>query len=295
MFRYKIIVVIILLGFVLDQGLLSAAWWDTKSLPVPPKTTEVKQLNRKSKSTQTDIIFYDSTLSKEAICDFYREKFGKSGWEEKDPFTAMGQIPDLPQESGLKNVSQSTLIFRKENQTVVLRFISKGTKTSFVLGRNWMDPSVLKLVPDIYHDTPALSAKPGKAIAPLYPQAKMVGFSEDSDTQKAVYFSKDNIESIASFYKFNMPGFGWLLDKEGPVESIDFSKRLPQAVSKDCPDCHAKINDALKQKGVVLQSLNFLNSLGGACSIYLFRPSDSGVGKNPAGYTVIMVNYAKKK
>lgn len=275
------------------SGNAEAAWWDIKVLPVPPQTEQLKEKSRKSAHTEFDVSFYESRLGRREIVDFYRRRLIAEGWQERNPALEMGKISDLDVGGNIDSLTGSTLIFRRDNEMIVVRFIGEGTKTKYILGKNKISPAVIPPTPNMF-SIQRSEASLRKEIAPRYPDAEMISASEEPSFQRLVYLSNAQPAVIADYYKGNMGAFGWKLEQDKPVQRIKYPE---EAQNKDrrgsCPACDKKINELMDHQGVEVKELGFINSAGETCHISVLKVIPVEKNSDVSNYTIITVAYEK--
>lgn len=287
-FRFKTVLIFIsLFSF---AAAANAAWWDTKSLPVPADTKEVKKETRAIGNQELFFTYYVSNQDAEQIKNFYRNRLVLEGWKEKDLTQNLNQIqvPGLDKES-MKKVLETNLFFENDTDTLILNFMpaqfSQEGKTKFTLCQT-KKTSTIQLSPDTV-PVPALLTKPKKDVAPVYPGASLINLAEDSRSLKATYFSKDDIEPVISFYKNKMPDYGWDLAKEAPLKKMD---------AGSCPSCPKNLVISSQSAEVWIAEMDFTNQRGDVCKLGLSEVITAYAATSKTiNITTISVSYDEKR
>jgi hypothetical protein len=315
-FKVKTAVLITAAALLLFAGidLGYAAWWEFGALPVPGKTEKIKEEKRLVGGTEYTFIFYLSSLDTATLKDFYRTKLTAQGWQERNLLADLENLKAkaLVRPDAFNKIMEQNLIFSKEDKKIVVNFLPEGvamvqdkrTKFSVCVGSGSIPKEGQK------SSVPELLSKPKREVAPVYPDARLVNATEDERASRLAYFSKDNAEKIARFYKDKMPALGWSLVEERPIEEVNNNAAAPK---KDCPSCAQKTPMPMK---IIIHKLTFMNAKRDTCNIVLtkivlpenFAAVAKGVEDLAKGlgetmnelnakldYTNIMVDYEKAK
>ena len=289
------------LVFALEQNQLSAAWWDTNKIPTPPATQEVKRERRSIAGSEFAYIFYTSAQKADDLRNFYLRELKLVGWKEKDLVKDLGnfKLPGAQLES-LDKFFKTNLLFEREDEELIISFVpsqySRDGKTKFTVCQGKLptapvQPATGKIA------FPELLDKPKKNVAPPYPGATLIGLSETKQALNATYVTQDNIEAVIGFYKTKMPGFGWDLIEEKPLEKLDMQGLEKLNTPAPCPTCPKKAFLAGSQAETWTAELNFTNQRGDLCKIG-FSFTSVGTAKiadiPSLNVTTISVNYAEK-
>lgn len=295
-FRYKLLLVAVMMTVVTDYAL--AAWGDTQAIPVPAYAEQVNKDAKMIAGVKFDFTYYTSTQDAATIKDFYRSRLPNLGWKEKTPLKDLVQIPDFKLEPSLSNVFEQNLLFEKDGSTLIINFMpegfSKDNKTRFTVSKGKLDINA-----GLGGDTdfvPVLLAKPKKDVFPVYPGAALISLSEPPKAIRATYFTKDNIDAVAEFYKTQMPNYGWSLAEEKAPEKINISEGSRNDIAKLCPSCAQNALVSPEDIEAWMGQLSFSNQEGDSCDVVL---SQVLPGKEmPDAFkinTTVLVNYAEKK
>ncbi len=294
-FQRKVRGVIIGGILILSAGVsnLYAAWWDKAglSLSVPPGVEEVSKERRKISNSEFEVSYYKTNLSIDEVKKYYYSRLPNLGWREKQIFdqsTLANMKIDIANSPMVNN-----LVFENDNkETLMINFLpgglSQGAKTAFTLYRGKLDFSQ-SLPPGNNNYMPELIAKPKKDVFPVYPGASLVFLSEPADSLKASYFSKDDLDLVADFYKSNMPKYGWSLTEEKLPEKIETT-----GGADSCPSCPKGAGSSSQQIEIWNTQLFFSNQKENSCNIVLSRVIPLQGIPESFSTTTIMVNYEEK-
>ncbi|MDD2752358.1 MAG: hypothetical protein PHN59_04435 [Candidatus Omnitrophica bacterium] len=271
----KIAAIIISLLVFFSVNSLYASWWDMKTLPVPGHTQKIKENNYAFEGAEFDAVYYSSTLDTQRISDFYRNKLPKLGWQERDLTEQLNEIrgpSDIPELGGFLG---GALIFRKDNDTIVIRFISQGEKeTKYILGKNklFLEKNLPMDIASL--PTPDLEIK-HKNI-PQYSDAKLINLKEGADFFNATYLSKADPAIVVKFYKNNLLSNGWKLNQEKSPNKVYPTKMKSF------------------YKGLQLGVLDFSKANGETCRIHVIHHIlDENNAINQSNITYITIAYEK--
>jgi len=289
--KFSLFIIVVVAALVIKLSPLYAL----SDIPTPPNSEETKQETRMLGNSEYDFIYYSSALGANQIKEFYRQHLPESGWKEKKILDDLKQVQGFKVDTSLSNALGQNLIFEKDTDMLIINFLppalpQKGaTRFTLALGK-----SIIREVPPEEADfIPKLIAEPKKDVFPVYPDASLISLSEPENTIKATYFSKDNIHSVAEFYKVKMLNYGWSLIGEKPAEKIDTSLNKEE-MAKYCPTCADK---AAISPGTIenwLAQLYFSNQNQDTCNVILSQVI-TGEGMPNMEMTVILVDYAEKK
>jgi len=292
MSRYLIIVFLALLLNVSQAKEVSAAWWKPAELATPEQTTLVKEEKRSFAGKDMTFYYYTSDLSAEMIKDFYKRQLVTNGWQSKNLFQDIANIPNAEKiGSYLRDSMDNNLIFEKEKDTIILSFVpgkfSSDNKTRYTLTKG-----TLEVEPGALSGTdliPQLKDKPKIDVYPVYPGASLVTFSEKPGLLNATYITKDDLNYVAQFYKDGMGRYGWRLQEEQAPKEMNIA--MPD-VSQHCPSCKA---EPTVKPAIWTSQLYFTNQKGDQCALVLSNIEEPKAGGYPIRMTTIMVGYNEKK
>lgn len=297
--RITILSVLILTVF---TGVIHAAWWSEKRFPVPANTEQVKEQTRKIAGSDFKFTYYVSRQDKEGIKDFYRRELSGLGWNEQELKQSLSEAKtgSAVQVSG--NVFfDNNLVFKKEDSILTLTFLPEGVikdeRVRFSISEGKLELGKKRDISKQEEYVPQLMARPKKNIAPLYPKATLINFSEKDGYLNATYFTKDYIEDVADFYKNNMSGHGWSLISEIPLARIDLlnSTKFASPASV-CPECSQGQQMPSVITDMWFMELVFSNPRQDSCRIGLFNNIVEGSdSKQLLNFTNIRIEYEKKK
>lgn len=266
---------------------LSSLNVEAETFPVPAHTEFVSSETRKIAGSEMEFTYYASAQSLDELKDFYRAKLLNTGWQEKELLKDLQKIPNFQIEPSLTNAFAQNLIFEKEGQTLMVTFLPEGVyadnKTRFTVVQGKIDFQAPVSQEEIF--APELLAKPKKNVAPAYPGASLIAFTEESGSLKATYFSQDTIERVEMFYKDRMPDYGWALTEENPLHKIESGNYGQQEIS----------GVDIKPIEMLYAELSFSNAQGDTCRIGLSQAIANAQLKEIPNITNIMVDYARKK
>jgi hypothetical protein len=268
-----------------------------EALPVPMNTEEENRQQRRVGEVYIETVFYKSDSSVREVGDFYRVRLPYLGWQEQN-FSGL-------KDSGIKldpsviNVLKDNLFFEKGQETIVITFMPdrsslKGT-TLYTLSKIVKKPEETPESAEGFSFE--LLNKPQKDVAPVYPGASLVNLNEKPGLQEATYFTKDDLGAADSFYKTKMPGYGWFIIEETPVEKVEMGGNSNKR-SEYCPRCPKAPEGEFGATEMVTKKLIFSNQNQDKCSVVLSRVK-MGDALTAAGvianFTTILVIYAEKK
>lgn len=294
-FKCKLLVVVIMLALVTDYGL--AAWPDTQALPVPGNSEEVKKEARRIAGQEFEFTYYTSTQDAKAIKDFYRSRLTNSGWKEKAPLKDLQQTPNFKIEPSLSQAFEQNLLFEKEGTMLIVALLpekfSQDTKTRFSVARGKLDfQAPLSADADFI---PELLTKPKRDIAPTYPGAALLFLSEPPNGLRLTYSTKDDINTVAAFYKAKMPDYGWSLVEEQASEKIEASDMSKDEIATACPTCAKNMLISPQDIENWIGELSFSNQKGDTCKVILSRVAPMKEVPGASAINTILVNYEEKK
>lgn len=274
-------------------GIVFAA--DREALPLPGNTEKVNEEARSIAGSQFDFIQYESNLNSNQVRNFYRKVLADAGWKENDALTAMQQNPGFKLDKAALQAIEDTLVFEKEGETLSVNFTpgqtESGKKTGFTIARG--KPDLAARSADEMDFIPRLVAKPQKEPAPVYPDAALVSLSEGAKFLQAAYASKDELDTVAKFYRNKMSGYGWDLVEDVPAKNME-AAASPEDIAKYCPDC-AKKGITMPATSMLFKELVFSNGQQDKCRIGLFQVDIPAQGQaSGMSFTNIMVDYEKK-
>ena len=279
-FRYKVlgILSIAVAALTISLSPIKAAAEDKQAIPVPPNTEQVKKEARRIAASEFDFTYYASAQPAGQLKDFYRLRLTNSGWKEKTLLKDLEQIPGLQMEPALRSsLGQNMMMFEKEGVTLIINFLPEGVfpdqKTRFTVAQGKIG---LQSAPSADTIPPIeLLAKPHKEVAPTYPGAALISLSEPAGALTATYFTQDDINAVAAFYKNKMPNYGWSLVEEKAPEKLEMSQT-------------SNMESWMAQ-------LSFVNANQDTCNIILSQAISGQAGPAKMEMTTILVNYAEKK
>ncbi len=283
---------------ILNPNSLNAAWWEGKDFPLPMGAQEANQETRRIGGAEFVFTYYSTTQENaDSIKAFYRMKLSSLGWKEKELLNDLRQAPNFQVTSGLSDALGQNLMFEKDGEILIVNLMPEqafnDNKTRFAIAKGKMD---FKNAPtDEAKLMPTLLTKPKKEVAPLYPGATLVNLSEGDVSSQQLYYTKDGIESVSKFYKENMPGLGWDLREEKPIQEAA-AEGSNFDLYKYCPNCPKDERLNINSIKSALTELHFYNYRGDECNIVISNQSTTQAAESPFGsMTIIMVNYAEKK
>jgi len=273
--KEKVTGIIIIILFLFAAAPLEAAWWDMKGLPVPAHTQKLKDKNTKFEGAEFDVVYYTSTLDTQSIRDFYQNKLIKLGWQKSDPLAQMGNIPDIKVTPELTGLFGDALIFRKDNEMIVIRFLSQGKKeTKYILTKNKL--FLEKDLPIDIASLPRPTFKLKHNNIPAYPDAELINLTEEQDSFAATYLSREDPLTVAKFYRNRLLSNNWNLIRENSPTKIYPPKQ---------PNYY---------KGLQLGVLEFSKANGESCKICVAHPiPDESKITNQSSITYITISYEK--
>lgn len=273
--KEKITGIIIIILFLFAVTPLEAAWWDMKGLPVPAHTEKIKDKNTKFEGAEFDVVYYTSTLDVQSIRDFYENKLVKLGWQKSDPLAQLGNIQDIKVTPEITGLFGDALIFRKNNEMIVIRFISQGAKENkYILTKNKLFPE--KDLPIDIASLPRPTFKLKHNNIPVYPDAELINLSEGQDSFGATYLSREDPLIIEKFYKNRLLSNNWNL----------IQKLSPTKIYPPKEPCY--------YKGLQLGVLEFSKANGESCRICIAHPIlDESKMTNQSSITYITISYEK--
>lgn len=293
----QLLVVIFVLLF--KCNFLHAAWWEIKTIPVPPDAQEVNKEKRNIFGAGFDFNYYATSLTAEGVKDFYRSRLPVLGWKESNLSQQVSGLPNLKPDPHLSNALEQNMLFEKDDELLVINFMAKhlsqGAKTEFSIAKGKLDMEKEAKQEENVTAIPQLLTKPKKDIAPVFPGAILISLAEDANAQQANYTTGAGIEKVAEFYKSNMASYGWSLQEEKPVQEVELGV-ADYDFSKSCPDCPKEVIEAAQATRSEVKEMKFSNAQGYVCdivvsSIILAQP-DSGINNTA---TNILVNYEKRQ
>lgn len=266
---------------------------NSQYIPVPAAAEEIKTESRKISGSEFEFKYYSSNQGASQIKAFYRNTLATLGWKESRALESLGEMPG----SQTMSAFEHNLLFEKDGAIVIITFMPQGTyqdnKTRFTVAQGEADyksPASL----DAF-SPPELLTTPAKDVAPVYPGASLLSLSEPAGSSKAVYFSKDAIETVASFYKNKMPNYGWALMGETPPEKITSGDAANVSLAQACPTCAQVGIDLTKPMELFLGELDFANSRGDTCKIGLSYTLPAQEELKQLTFTTIVVDYNEKR
>lgn len=307
-FRFKALTRIISLIFclALPLDLAGAALWESEDLPLPAGTSEQKKESRKIAGSEFEFIFYSSDLGPGQIGEFYRATLTQAGWKESQVLKQLSRkklpegVPDLQtlqgaaqlQGASLSKILESNLIFENGDETLILIFLPGGypgtDKTGFTISRG--KKIGLNSIPATEKGfVPESMAQPKKDVYPVYPGASLGSLSEQEHSLRASYFTKDDIEKAASFYKARMSDYNWTLNNERPISKID-----KKTLEASCPSCKS----AQTLFGISMENwstgMDFSDRAGNKCRIDIVQVVPEQEQLRSMQMTTIAVDYEEK-
>lgn len=216
------IIICLLCGLLISHTAVFAAWWQIQSIPLPSGSKEQKQEKRLIVGNEQEFTYYTTNLSPLEVRDFYITRAPASGWERIDILSQLERVSPGKITDDMKRALDFNLIFEKDNKQLVVTIMPEGsipgaeTRFTTILGEK---PSNLKELP-AESQVPVLLDKPKKQVFPVYPGASLTNLAEERDFLQARYLSQDQMETIAQFYKNQMPSYGWSLYQEKLPEKI---------------------------------------------------------------------------
>jgi hypothetical protein len=263
----------LLLAGLLATGILAARQAYAEDLPVPPESELTKEELRRLAGLELKFSYYTSAQGQKQLKAFYRSELPKLGWKEANPLADVERLSGVKASSSLKEKMSVNLIFQKGDFLVVINFLPQGfsqdRRTRFTISEGKIDLNAISgLQKAATSGFPELLTQPQKDVAPVYPGAKLITLDEQPHTLKAVYFSKDQIEQVANFYKAEMAKYGWELSAEEPVHQAN-SEELGLKRPVDCPTCGKGGVATEKSVQMLYAQMEFANERQDSCKIAL--------------------------
>lgn len=172
--------------------LLIASLASGYTLPVPPNTVKEDEIEANINNIPYTTQVYLSELPLGEVVSFYKENLPKQG------FSLSGE-----------NENTQALVFSHPVLKDNLAIVVENTPENKILIRisNWHGELVKEEAakPDFTKDVPG-SDVPG---VPRYPSAVRISSVSYGEMKNASYTSQDEKEKILSFYKAQMPAYGW--------------------------------------------------------------------------------------
>lgn len=272
---------------------LHAAWWDgNNAVPLPPGAKQAMKENRRIGGADMTFTYYTGDSSPGQIKDFYRKKLALSGWQEKNlsQDIAKLQMPNINQEM-VEKAFENNLYFEKDGETLIINFLpggyTKDNQTRFTVAQGRVNQ---KAPSSDAFAVPELIAKPKKDVFPVYPGASLMTLAEKADFLKASYFSKDDSERVAEFYREKMGGYGWELVSATPLQKMT-------APAQECPTCPKGVNlPTVENVETWAATMEFTDQKGDSCTIGITEVITPGAGQEvkPMAITTITVDYNAK-
>ncbi len=291
----------LIIGFIFILGLslnsLIAAEWDEQAIPVPVAAEQVKTEERMMQGSEFSFIYYTSNEDVAGIKDFYRYRLPNLGWKEKKLAEDLSQIKGFKMDASLKGVLGQNLIFEKDSDMLIINFLPAGapgdSKTYFTLSQGKVEMG--KELPEDINPAPELLTKPKKDVAPVYPGAALISLDEKESSLKATYFTKDDIEPVAAFYKAKMINYGWYLTNEKPLEKVESELAAGYDITKHCPSCAKEATTLAQSIETWWTELNFANQSQDTCNIVLYSVVNTQPESISLEMTTILVDYVQKR
>jgi len=216
-------------------SLAFAAFWDNVDVPLPRDAQLSDSRNLQTGNIERKMLTYKTNLSSDEVLEFYAEEMPKRGWQETTaslsgmlknvPLPPEQNIPGMPSASEILSNVRS---FTKGDYSVILVIVPVRAKKPFsIFTVNWGKKI------ELLDDQPPVAKK--LDFMPVPPEAKLLFSTEKT----YVYSVTQDIKNAISFYKLQMPNYGWQLTEETPVTE----KGLNEAPSgfgqkEDCPGCN---------------------------------------------------------
>ena len=179
-----------------------------EKIPLPRGAIRINSEKTSVSGEEFITSIYTSELSVEEVKDFYKSALTRQGWQEIN-LSESGQL----QQQGGPTGTLNFLAFLKEGKVVNVTFLPTSAfrgKTTFSMAEGKMPSS-----------QSFLKGKLPKKLdfMPMYPGSKQVSYvSRDSGGINAGYETPDDIDTVLGFYRQNMPEYGWVLEKDIPID-----------------------------------------------------------------------------
>ena len=249
--------------------------------PTPTGTQETRKEVRRVMGNEFQLTYYASILGADQIKSFYRANLPALGWEEKGLLDDFKEIETLQNNTSLQQVLEKTMVFEKDKEVLIINFIPTrpGSQTQFSVSRGELADVSEAAGPDTQpFMVPELVASPKKNIAPNYPGSSLMFLSEPAGSQRAVYITKDDMQTVSAFFKDKMPAYGWALQREEPA---------------------VKVESGAKSTSMPVETwvsrLNFTKQGAEECEIVLSYIKATDKMPEDVAATTIVVNYEKKR
>lgn len=261
---------------------LFAFWGDNAGLPLPIGSQEEQVTQKSDTGSLFTMTFYSVMQDTGAVKDFYRRRMPQQGWQEIDP----AGVPGLDQ---MRALMQDCVIFGKGNDLAAV-IISPSTSndgiTHFAVGTN----KAAAAAATDENTPPQLVAKDNEDLVPVYPRATLTASSKSGNSKQLTYQTSDSLEEVIDFYKEQMPGEGWVLGQEEPLQEVTFDNSDPDSLANLCPNCPQKINDIVGAMNSWGAALDFSRGKE-QCTIGLSKVKSGEGAPMSFNMSTIVVNY----
>lgn len=225
--RYIILVCLAISLILLFSCQSFAAFWDNFDVPLPSGAKLSQSQNIQVGEVERKTTTYRTSQTPEEILEFFRSQMPARGWVADTAFIEGMQKFKLPEEqmpAAMSAIQNNMLNFTKGDYTMFVVVVPMQPRSNFTIftinyGKRFA------LTGD--------NGKPAKKLdfMPVYPEARQM-FSTESTY---IYRTDADIDSVISFYKQDMPNYGWQLQEETPVTETGMGSA--DIFEQDCPDC----------------------------------------------------------
>lgn len=235
------------------SGFLALSY--AEEIPLPPDAEQIGLRENKTGPISSIFINYKTSMDKNKLTNFYRKELTKAGWTER---------------------SNPALHFLKNDSFFTIKILPvrvNGNKTAFTIIRG-----------NIPNEDTLQESKKDKPDAvnfmPIYPNAKQSYLWDSPSGAVAAYKTQDKIEDVVSFYKSKMPGYGWFLQSDMPVQEEKFTEGCVSCNKKPQKDKNAT-GESIQVDGVRYSAkLLFKRKNGDNCILNIRGVNLNFIGQN---------------
>lgn len=275
------------------------------NIPIPPGAQ--RMVNPVLPLGGPQAYIYTASLDRNELISFFKDRLAKKGWSDKgllsDKLKGLG-IP-LPQsgvnqQNSLANqirMVEGSFRFQKGQVELILMVLPKETTA----GRTFFSLITSETGSQDFESQDQLSVKKdsfeSKSV-PIYPGSNVVYSAKKS----TVFSSSDKPEEIISYYKTTMPGRGWSLAEEEPLQAKKIQSSFAECASSSCgglEELGENMPDEFKEKiekgySIVQGKLIFNDSQNNRCMISVSNTDLEGVTQGSSfGSTTINIIHFK--